>query len=119
MSYVSIHINPYLHNPETDRTYACSEQFLPAYEEAYDALSSVSLPHFLTLASENINLPKKLYWYTIGIVNILFGLLIAVLLIMLVPGNGGSHVGGKRAWRLFAVPLSGLGGMQLYSAYKG
>ncbi|KAJ3487245.1 hypothetical protein NLI96_g3678 [Meripilus lineatus] len=103
--------------------------FLPAYEEAYDVLSSVSLPHFLSLASENINLPKKLYWYSIGAVNLLVSLLIAVLIIVFVPGSGKdyqvgpgewkSDVGSMRAWRLFAVPLSGLGGMQLYSAYKG
>ena len=96
------------------------EQFLPAYEEAYDALSTFSLPHFLRLASENINLPKKLFWCTLGIVNLLLGLLIAVLLIVLIPGsNDSGQVGSQRAWRLFAVPLATLGGMQLFTAYKG
>jgi hypothetical protein len=37
-------------------------QFLPVFEEIYQAVETQSLPHFLGYAKTNINRPKKMFW---------------------------------------------------------
>ncbi|KZT06530.1 uncharacterized protein LAESUDRAFT_679540 [Laetiporus sulphureus 93-53] len=89
--------------------------FLHVYEEMYALLETVSLPRFLAIAATNINTPKQLYWYAIGIADVFIGIIIALVCITVV------HVPpkGNRAWRLFAVPFFAFGVMQVYSAYRG
>ncbi|KAF5387870.1 hypothetical protein D9615_000839 [Tricholomella constricta] len=89
--------------------------FLPVYEEIYNLLERCSLPRFLAIASANINLPKQIYWYSIGVVNITLGLLIALLLITMLP----TPPEANRAWRIFAVGFCSIGTTQCYSAWRG
>ncbi|KAF9819507.1 hypothetical protein IEO21_02115 [Rhodonia placenta] len=89
--------------------------FLPAYEEIYHILETTSLPRFLASASANINRPKQLFWYAVGIADLLLGVVLAIVLIMALPAPPQA----SRAWRLFAVPLAGIGFMQAYSAWRG
>ncbi|KAI0940206.1 hypothetical protein AcV5_001377 [Taiwanofungus camphoratus] len=89
--------------------------FLPIYEEMCDVLERTSLPRFLAAATANINLPKQLYWYAVGLVDTLVGVVIAVALITTLPAPPQA----SRSWRLFAVPFSALGAMQIYSAWRG
>ncbi|CAL1700094.1 unnamed protein product [Somion occarium] len=106
--------------------------FLPIYEQAYDTLAAVSLPHFLTLSATNVNRPKAFFWLSVGTLNLTIALLISLATILSIDDytlrkrvTGGWDSGGEsrlakaRAWRLFAVPFATLGGMQFYSAYKG
>jgi len=88
--------------------------FLPVYEEIYHLLET-SLLRFFAAASVNINLPKQLYWYGVGLSNLLLGIAIAVILITCLPAPPRS----SRSWRLFSVPLSSMGCMQIYSAWRG
>ncbi|RDB19917.1 hypothetical protein Hypma_012964 [Hypsizygus marmoreus] len=89
--------------------------FLPVYEEIYDLMEKCSIPRFLAGASANINLPKQIYWYSVGILNITFSVILALLLIMMVP----TPPAVNRAWRLFSVVLGSLGAAQCYSAWRG
>ncbi|KAG6861951.1 hypothetical protein C0995_009135 [Termitomyces sp. Mi166 len=89
--------------------------FLPVYEEVFSLLERSSLPRFLLAASANINLPKQLYWYTMGTLNMLLAILIALLLIMLVP----TPPEVNRAWRILPVSIFVVGGGQFYSAWRG
>ncbi|OSX59506.1 hypothetical protein POSPLADRAFT_1075641 [Postia placenta MAD-698-R-SB12] len=89
--------------------------FLPAYEEIYHILETTSLPRFLASASANINRPKQLFWYAVGIADVLLGVVLAIVLITALPAPPQA----SRAWRLFAVPLAGIGFMQAYSAWRG
>ncbi|KAL6307174.1 hypothetical protein BKA93DRAFT_823638 [Sparassis latifolia] len=91
------------------------DAFLLAYEELYALVEGVSLPRFLVAASANINLPKQLYWYGVGFVDLVVSILVTLLLVMLVPAPPEA----SRAWRLFAVPFAALGSMQTYSAWRG
>jgi len=50
-----------------------------------------------------------------GAVNMLLGIVVAVVLITTIHAPPES----SRAWRLFAVPLAGIGFMQAYSAWRG
>ncbi|KAI0355345.1 hypothetical protein OH77DRAFT_1424828 [Trametes cingulata] len=93
------------------------DAFLSAYEAVMEALETYSMPRFLAHASANINRPKQIYWYAVGIVDMLLGIALAVLLIVLLP-NWMSEA-TRRAWRLTAVPLFSLGSMQAYSAWRG
>ena len=84
--------------------------FLPAYEHAYDALLTHSLPSFLDGMHENMNWEKKLYWVAYGALTFLVGWAIAL----------GCIFGGvSRKWRVWAVPFLCLGGMQMYAGYRG
>jgi hypothetical protein len=38
------------------------DQFLPVYKEIYGFLQMQTLPHFLSYAQTNINLPKQVFW---------------------------------------------------------
>ncbi|OCH94496.1 hypothetical protein OBBRIDRAFT_123127 [Obba rivulosa] len=89
--------------------------FLAVYEEIYHSLETISLPRFLAAASVNINLPKQLYWYGVGLAYVLIGVLIALVLITCLPGP--AHV--SRSWRLFSVPFASLGWMSMYSGWRG
>ncbi|TFK46906.1 hypothetical protein OE88DRAFT_1666697 [Heliocybe sulcata] len=88
---------------------------LPIYEEVYNSLETVSLPRFLAYASTNINLPLQLFWYIIGILDILLGLAIAIALIVTLPVPSQAN----RAWRLFSLPIAAIGAMQVYAAWRG
>ncbi|KZT70343.1 hypothetical protein DAEQUDRAFT_764788 [Daedalea quercina L-15889] len=88
---------------------------LPIYEEMFQTLETISLPRFLAEASNNINRPKQLLWYSLGVIDTLLGILLAVLLVCLVPIPPESN----RAWRLFSVVPAMVGMCQLYSAYRG
>ncbi|KZT29452.1 hypothetical protein NEOLEDRAFT_1128211 [Neolentinus lepideus HHB14362 ss-1] len=88
---------------------------LPIYEEIYNTLETVSLPRFLAYASTNINLPRQIFWYAIGLIDFLLGLALAFALITTLP----VPTQANRAWRLFSVPLTALGAMQMYSAWRG
>ncbi|KAG5648704.1 hypothetical protein DXG03_000051 [Asterophora parasitica] len=89
--------------------------FLPAYEEIYNLVERCSLPRFLSLASANINLPKQIYWYAVGIINIVIGVFLALILIMRLP----TPPQANRAWRIFPVGFCSLGAGQCYSAWRG
>lgn len=39
-----------------------TDQFLPVYKEIYGFLEMQTLPHFLSYAQTNINLPKQVFW---------------------------------------------------------
>jgi hypothetical protein len=58
---------------------------LPAYECAYEALQTVSLPRFLVYASTNLNLPKQAFWAIAGVFFVLAGIAILVVLVTVVP----------------------------------
>ncbi|KAG6919756.1 hypothetical protein DXG01_001590 [Tephrocybe rancida] len=89
--------------------------FLPVYEEIYSLLERCSVPRFLTAASVNINLPKQIYWYAVGVLNILLGILVALVLILMVP----TPPHANRAYRIFPVGFFALGAGQVYSAWRG
>ncbi|EMD40355.1 hypothetical protein CERSUDRAFT_91071 [Gelatoporia subvermispora B] len=89
--------------------------FQPVYEEIYHSVESVSLPRFLAAAAVNINLPKQLYWYGVGLTYFLFGAVVAIVLITCLPGSGPA----SRCWRLCAVPFASLGWMSMYSGWRG
>ncbi|OJT11380.1 hypothetical protein TRAPUB_12107 [Trametes pubescens] len=91
--------------------------FLSVYESVVEALESFSLPRFLEHASTNINSPKQIFWYSVGIVDMLLAATVAVLLVALLPSGMGEA--SRRAWRLITVPLFSLGSMQAYSAWRG
>ncbi|KAI0677199.1 hypothetical protein C8Q78DRAFT_1001625 [Trametes maxima] len=93
------------------------DAFLLAYESALEALETISLPRFLAYASANINRPKQIFWYTVGIVDMLLAIIAVILLIVFLPED--TSEASRRAWRLAAVPLFSLGSMQTYSAWRG
>ncbi|KAG8960118.1 hypothetical protein FRC03_007051 [Tulasnella sp. 419] len=92
--------------------------FLPVYRQIYEQLE-MSVQNFLTAASANVNLPKQLYWYAVGLFNIILSIIMASLIIALVHTSKSNPNIYARAWRLFSVPFGGLGGMQFYSGYRG
>ncbi|KAI0371608.1 hypothetical protein BV20DRAFT_965345 [Pilatotrama ljubarskyi] len=93
------------------------DAFLSAYEAVVEALETYSMPRFLAYASANINRPKQIYWYSLGFLDMLLSVALAVLLIVLMPSW--MSEASRRAWRLTAVPLFSLGSMQAYSAWRG
>ncbi|KAI0650386.1 hypothetical protein C8Q79DRAFT_943443 [Trametes meyenii] len=93
------------------------DAFLLAYESAIEALETISLPRFLAYATANINRPKQIFWYSVGVLDMLLAVLAAVLLIVFLPEE--MSEASRRAWRLAAVPLFSLGSMQTYSAWRG
>ncbi|KAI0638539.1 hypothetical protein C8Q77DRAFT_1215317 [Trametes polyzona] len=91
--------------------------FLSAYESVVEALEVSSLPRFLEHASANINRPKQLFWYSIGVFDMLLAVILVTLLVVFLPSW--LTEASRRAWRLSAVPLFSLGSMQAYSAWRG
>ncbi|KAG6811907.1 hypothetical protein H0H92_005305 [Tricholoma furcatifolium] len=91
------------------------DAFLPVYEEMYSSLETSSLSRFLSATSANINLPKQIYWYFVGVFNMVLGILIVLLLIMLLP----IPPQGNRAYRVFPAFIFALGAAQIYSAWRG
>ncbi|EKM59968.1 uncharacterized protein PHACADRAFT_250790 [Phanerochaete carnosa HHB-10118-sp] len=92
--------------------------FLPAYEYAYDALLTSSLPRFLEIAQQNMNWEKKLYWWLYGIMTSCVGWAI-VIGCLFISYDSHTTQGRLRAWRLLGVPFLSLGAMQMYAAYRG
>ncbi|KAG7447692.1 uncharacterized protein BT62DRAFT_930717 [Guyanagaster necrorhizus] len=89
--------------------------FKPAYEAVYFYLDRVSLPRFLAYATPNINLPKQIFFYILGILYIVAAIIITITLILFVPVPPQSN----RAWRLLAsVPLA-LGTYTVCAAWRG
>ncbi|EIW66607.1 hypothetical protein M231_01473 [Tremella mesenterica] len=91
------------------------EVFLPIYEEVYQVVERQSLPHFLSYARTNINRPKRIFWFTVGTIDLSIGLLIYLLLTLLLP----RHHFALRAIRLPSVIFVAFGCMQLYSSRRG
>ncbi|ORY27449.1 hypothetical protein BCR39DRAFT_445113, partial [Naematelia encephala] len=91
------------------------EVFLPVYEEIYQVIETQSLPHFLTYAKSNINRPKQLFWYTVGLIDFSIGVAIYLILTLLLSKG---HF-GYRAIRLPSILFTSFGAMQSYSAYRG
>ncbi|CEL63911.1 hypothetical protein RSOLAG1IB_05676 [Rhizoctonia solani AG-1 IB] len=89
--------------------------FATAYARIYDLVDGCSVPNFVSHATANINLPKQIYWYAIGIVFTLISWIIAIFTIYFVP----DHPRSKRSIRLISVPFAVLGCMQIYSAWRG
>ncbi|KAJ7573864.1 hypothetical protein C8J56DRAFT_1173187 [Mycena floridula] len=89
--------------------------FLPVYQEVHHLLQSTSVPRFLSFAATNINRPKQLFWYFVGVTDIFLSILIAVIMIAYIPTPPEQN----RAWRLFPVLFAGFGAMQVYSAFRG
>ncbi|CAE6444437.1 unnamed protein product [Rhizoctonia solani] len=89
--------------------------FAPAYAQIYDLVDGCSVPNFVSYAAANINLPKQMYWYAIGIIFTLISWVIAIFTIYFVP----DHPRSKRSIRLVSVPFAVLGCMQIYSAWRG
>ncbi|KIP10419.1 hypothetical protein PHLGIDRAFT_125613 [Phlebiopsis gigantea 11061_1 CR5-6] len=92
--------------------------FLPAYEHAYDAMLTHSLPHFLDGTRENMNWGKRAYWWLYGVLTTCLGWAIVVGCLFIQYGPHMSQ-GRRRAWRLLGVPFLTLGAMQMYSAHRG
>ncbi|KAI0080786.1 hypothetical protein K474DRAFT_1657268 [Panus rudis PR-1116 ss-1] len=108
--------------------------FLSAYEQTYDTLSTISLPHFLSLSTTNINRSKAYFWYYVGTFNFALALVITLITVLAVEDyteraptvigrdywhGGQSRLAKARAWRLLALPCFVFGVMQFYSGAKG
>ncbi|KAJ1309290.1 hypothetical protein OPQ81_004952 [Rhizoctonia solani] len=91
------------------------EVFAAAYARIYDLVDGCSVPNFVKTAAANINFPKQMYWYEIGIVFTLISWLIAIFTIYFIP----DHPHSRRSIRLVSVPFAVLGCMQIYSAWRG
>ncbi|KDN47395.1 hypothetical protein RSAG8_03535, partial [Rhizoctonia solani AG-8 WAC10335] len=89
--------------------------FAPAYARIYELVDECSVPNFVSNAAANINIPKQIYWYAIGIIFTLISWLIAIFTIYFIP----DHPRSKRSIRLVSVPFAVLGCMQIYSAWRG
>ncbi|CAE6444333.1 unnamed protein product [Rhizoctonia solani] len=89
--------------------------FAPAYARIYELVDGCSVPNFVSNAAANINLPKQIYWYAIGVIFTLISWLIAIFTIYFIP----DHPRSKRSVRLVSVPFAVLGCMQIYSAWRG
>ena len=92
--------------------------FLPAYEHAYDALLTHSVPHFLDGMRENMNWERRMYWWLYGILTSCMGWAITIGCLF-IEYDPHTSQGRLRAWRLLGVPFLTLGAMQMYSAYRG
>jgi len=84
-------------------------------KKIYNMLEATTLPRFLAFASTNINLPKQIFWYSLGCFNITISIVIAVALILTVPTPPQSN----RAWRLFSAVFAACGSGEIYSAWRG
>ncbi|WVQ78719.1 hypothetical protein IAT38_000806 [Cryptococcus sp. DSM 104549] len=96
-------------------TSTAPESFLPIYEEIYATVESQSLPRFLENAKSNINRPKQLFWYFVGFIDFLIGIIVFLILSLLLPRQPYAY----RALRLFSIIFISFGVMQAYSAYRG
>lgn len=92
--------------------------FLPAYEFAYEALFTHSLPYFLDSMQYNMNWEKRMYWWLYGALTTCIGWAITIGCLFIDYGPNTSQ-GRLRAWRLLGVPFFSIGAMQMYSAYRG
>lgn len=92
--------------------------FLPAYEHAYEALLTQSLPRFLNGMHENMNWEKKIYWWLYGFLTSCVGWAIVIGCLFIHYGHHTTE-GRLRAWRLLGVPFLTLGSMQMYAGYRG
>ena len=96
--------------------------FHPAYQLSYEMLQTSSLPFFLAEATPNINREKQLYWWLYGAFTFLLGWAVTIGCLFIYKNENERQKPvslRQRAWRLWAVPLLSLGGMQMYSAYRG
>ncbi|KAG9101394.1 hypothetical protein FS749_007482 [Ceratobasidium sp. UAMH 11750] len=89
--------------------------FMPAYTRIYDLVDTSSVPNFVRVTASNINLPKQIYWYIIGVIFTLLSWIIALCTIYFIPDPPRS----KRSIRLVSVPFAVMGCMQIYSAWRG
>ncbi|KAI0092096.1 hypothetical protein BDY19DRAFT_928321 [Irpex rosettiformis] len=94
--------------------------FHPVYQLSCEMLQMSSLPFFLAEAAPNINREKQLYWWLYGAFKFLLGWAVTIGCLFIHKNESGKPVPVRqRAWRLWAVPFLSLGGMQMYSAYRG
>ena len=96
--------------------------FHPVYQLSYEMLQTSSLPFFLAEATPNINREKQLYWWLYGAFTFLLGWAVTIGCLFIYKNENERQKPvslRQRAWRLWAVPLLSLGGMQMYSAYRG
>ncbi|KAK0461599.1 uncharacterized protein EV420DRAFT_118086 [Desarmillaria tabescens] len=70
----------------------------PVYEAVYFYLDRIALPRFLANSTPNINLPKQILFYSLGVLYIIAAVIIAITLILFVPVPPQNN----RAWRLLA-----------------
>ncbi|KAK0499536.1 hypothetical protein EDD18DRAFT_1151563 [Armillaria luteobubalina] len=89
--------------------------FKPAYEVVYFYLDRTALPQFLAYATPNINLPKQIFFYVLGVLYIVAGIIIAITVISLVPVPPHNN----RAWRLLAAFPFAAGTATICAAWHG
>ncbi|KAI9632518.1 uncharacterized protein MKK02DRAFT_40821 [Dioszegia hungarica] len=89
--------------------------FLPVFEEIYHTVETQSLPHFISQAKMNINRPKQIYWYMVGLADFLLGVTMFLLLTLFVPERNY----GYRITRLPCIIFTSFGAMQFHSAARG
>ncbi|KAK0190413.1 hypothetical protein F5146DRAFT_1044112 [Armillaria mellea] len=89
--------------------------FKPAYEVVYFYLDRIALPRFLAYSTPNINLPKQIVFYVMGVLNIIAAIIIAITLILLVPVPPHNN----RAWRLLAAFPFAAGTSTIWAAWHG
>lgn len=83
----------------------------------------MSSRNFLTVQTSNTNLPKQLYWYSLGLMFFLLSMSLAALTIMTFPTHS-RHPPHRnrpmaRAVRLVAVPFAMFSACMVYSAWRG
>ncbi|EIN10938.1 hypothetical protein PUNSTDRAFT_112727 [Punctularia strigosozonata HHB-11173 SS5] len=86
------------------------DAFLPAYEEAWDALESHLLPNFLAHAVSNMNRAKQAFLYVVGTLCLLLSIAGAALLVALAD---------ERAYRGFVLPFAFATALSLGGAVNG
>ncbi|KAK0230238.1 hypothetical protein IW262DRAFT_386667 [Armillaria fumosa] len=89
--------------------------FKPAYEVVYFYLDRTALPQFLAYATPNINLPKQVFFYVLGVLYIVAGIIIDVTVISLIPVPPRNN----RAWRLLAAFPFAAGITTICAAWHG
>ncbi|KAK0491542.1 hypothetical protein IW261DRAFT_95387 [Armillaria novae-zelandiae] len=89
--------------------------FKPAYEVVYLYLDRTAFPRFLAYATPNINLPKQVFFYILGVLCIVAGIIIAITVISLVPVPPRNN----RAWRLLAAFPFAAGISTICAAWHG
>ncbi|PBK93894.1 hypothetical protein ARMGADRAFT_109612 [Armillaria gallica] len=89
--------------------------FKPAYEVVYFYLDRIALPRFLAYSTPNINLPRQVFFYVMGVLHIVAAIIIAIALILLVPVPPRNN----RAWRLLAAFPFAIGASTICAAWHG
>lgn len=82
--------------------------FKEAQESAYEMMEN-SLPKYLVYAKGNTNAPKTLFWWGIGMLDFLIGVMMALVILFRVH---------SRWWRIFSFLFIQFGTMQMYSASR-